>query len=361
MDISTFIKSLDNNDSVIIYGAGKMGQQVAACLKHLPKPVYPKCFSVSSGEEGTIDGIMVKRIGSIDNITTSLVILATSRIYHNDIVDTLQRIGVNNVFIMDNEMLDVLKREALSTMLRQMGIDVTLLKAVTNDLYSSLSMFQDETYNVSIRRAMRDIAGAQSAEFVINNMMRAKCFDNCSEYRRWILGQAKIDGLFLEFGVADGASIDFFSRLKPEQLFFGFDSFEGLPEVWKSGFEMGRFAQMKLPPVPSNVRLIKGWFYNTIPEFKHANNVQRTPISFIHIDCDIYSSTKCIFEYLADNFTSGTIIAFDEYFNYPSWQEHEHKAFMECVNKHNIKYEYLAYVENGNQVAIKINSIGSEH
>ena len=163
MDISTFIKSLDNNDSVIIYGAGKMGQQVAACLKHLPKPVYPKCFSVSSGEEGTIDGIMVKRIGSIDNITTSLVILATSRIYHNDIVDTLQRIGVNNVFIMDNEMLDVLKREALSTMLRQMGIDVTLLKAVTNDLYSSLSMFQDETYNVSIRRAMRDIAGAQSA------------------------------------------------------------------------------------------------------------------------------------------------------------------------------------------------------
>lgn len=77
-------------------------------------------------------------------------------------------------------------------------------------------------------------------------------------------------------------------------------------------------------------------------------------INFIHIDCDLYSSTKTVFENLGKYIKSGTIIAFDEYFNYPGWKEHEYKAFQEWRNEHHIEYEYLAYVENWSQVCIKI-------
>ena len=64
----------------------------------------------------------------------------------------------------------------------------------------------------------------------------------------------------------------FFSKIKTGEIFYGFDSFEGLPETWKIGFEKGRFSQINLPPVPSNVELIKGWFEDSIPNFKISNN-----------------------------------------------------------------------------------------
>lgn len=51
---------------------------------------------------------------------------------------------------------------------------------------------------------------------------------------------------------------------------------------------------------------------------------------------------------------SGTIIVFDEYFNYPGWQEGEYKAFYEFINETNLKFEYIGYVEISEQVAVKI-------
>lgn len=50
----------------------------------------------------------------------------------------------------------------------------------------------------------------------------------------------------------------------------------------------------------------------------------------------------------------GTIIAFDEYMNYPGWQDDEFKAFQEYVKEHNVHYEYLAYNDRGSQVCCKI-------
>lgn len=72
----------------------------------------------------------------------------------------------------------------------------------------------------------------------------------------------------------------------------------------------------------------------------------------MHIDCDLYNSTKTIFDNLAPRIKSGTIIVFDEYFNYPNWQQHEYKAFQEFVEDNNIKYEYIAI--GYGQAAVKI-------
>jgi hypothetical protein len=92
--------------------------------------------------------------------------------------------------------------------------------------------------------------------------------------------------------------------------------------------------------VRPNVILHKGWFDETLPDFVAENP---GPVAFLHVDCDLYSSTKTIFQYVGDRIVPGTVIVFDEYFNYPGWREHEHKAFQELVQERNLKYRWLAY------------------
>jgi predicted O-methyltransferase YrrM len=116
----------------------------------------------------------------------------------------------------------------------------------------------------------------------------------------------------------------------------------------KDAFAMGG----ELPKVPNNVHLNKGWFDATLPGWLAANP---GPIALIHIDCDIYSSTKTIFDLIADRIAPNTIIVFDEYFGYPRWQDHEFKAFQEFVAAHGVRYEYLTYARI--QTAVKIISV----
>ena len=160
------------------------------------------------------------------------------------------------------------------------------------------------------------------------------------------------DKLFLEFGVFEGATINFCSSLMPEEKFYGFDSFEGLPET--SGYWLkGDFdVKEKLPKVNKNVSLIKGYFNETLPKFLEE---YKEKAAFIHIDCDLYSSTKTIFENIYDRIVPNTVIQFDEYYNYPGWRNHEFKAFQEFCKKYSVEYEYIGI--SYTQVAVVIKSI----
>ena len=60
-----------------------------------------------------------------------------------------------------------------------------------------------------------------------------------------------------------------------------------------------------------------------------------------------------MFTPLADRIQNGCIIVFDEYFNYPGWEEGEHKAFKEFLMSHGLTYSYIGYA-NSQQVAVKI-------
>jgi hypothetical protein len=62
-------------------------------------------------------------------------------------------------------------------------------------------------------------------------------------------------------------------------------------------------------------------------------------------------------ELLAPRLANGTVILFDEYFNYPNWEQHEFKAFQEFVSARHVKYTYLAFARQ--QVAVRIESIGN--
>jgi hypothetical protein len=162
------------------------------------------------------------------------------------------------------------------------------------------------------------------------------------------------DTLWLEFGVAEGHTINYISKFTKDKV-YGFDSFEGLPEKWRDGFEAGVFSRGgQLPQVNSNVELIKGWFNETLPKFIKEKNKK---VSFIHMDADLYSSTKCIFDNLKEYIDTDCVIVFDELVNYPGFdgETGELKAFYEFITNNDVKYEWIGM--NGTQFGMT----GCEH
>ena len=152
--------------------------------------------------------------------------------------------------------------------------------------------------------------------------------------------QHKEETLWLEFGVASGNTINYISKFTNNTV-YGFDSFEGLPEKWRDGIEKGFFSRNGiLPQVNSNVKLIKGWFNETLVDFI---KIQNKKISFIHIDCDLYSSTKYVLATLINYIDNNCIIIFDELVNYPGFDgdNGELKAFYEFITENNVDYEWI--------------------
>ncbi len=162
-------------------------------------------------------------------------------------------------------------------------------------------------------------------------------------------------GILLEFGVFKGGSAEFMSRYTKEPI-YGFDSFEGLPSGWCAGSTTGRFnLDGNIPQVSANnVSFIKGWFDETLPAFLEKNSSQS--IKFIHFDCDLYISHQIVFDELIKNEVNldGTIILFDEYINYPNWEQDAHKALREFVDKSQWEYRYVGFTTRYPAVAIKL-------
>ncbi len=189
---------------------------------------------------------------------------------------------------------------------------------------------------------LQERARTATLDFISDAMPDAIAFDTPRELMRYALSLVTLDGIVAEFGVNEGGTITFIAKQLRGRKVHGFDSFEGLPEDW-SGNKMhaGYFnRQGKLPRVPSNVELHAGWFDKSLPKFVASN---QGPAAFLHVDCDLYSSTVTIFDTFADRTVPGTVIVFDEYFNYPNWQRHEHKAFEEFRAKSGLDLDYVGY------------------
>jgi hypothetical protein len=211
-------------------------------------------------------------------------------------------------------------------------------------------IFEIVIYDLDLMNSVRDLHS--SLEFEHQHLPLAAGFKDRIPLHRWSLSQLSDDGLFLEFGVYKGDSINRFAGFKPNLTFYGFDTFRGLPETWTLGAKAGAINSGGKPPVRDNVRLIEGLFADTLPQFLAEHPGEK--ISFMHIDCDIYSSTKTIFDQTKGRLGPGTIIIFDEYFNYFGWQEQEYKAFMQYVQEENVAFDYIGYVRTAGQVAVRL-------
>ena len=99
------------------------------------------------------------------------------------------------------------------------------------------------------------------------------------------------------FGVYKGKMLRKMAQAFESSEVIGFDCFSGLPESWESLLPKGHFALEEVPTFTErNVHLCVGLFEDTLPAFKEE--VGDRHVSFIHVDCDLYSSTKEIFKYL---------------------------------------------------------------
>lgn len=192
-------------------------------------------------------------------------------------------------------------------------------------------------------------AKKETVDYIKKTMIDAPYFEKHKQLVEFVVDAAENPGLFLEFGVGRGKSIRWIGD-RTDRIVHGFDSFDGIPEYW-NGNPVGAFSQKSRPNVPGNVLFQVGLFDETLPGFMDTYD---EPVSFLHVDCDLYSSTVTIFEHLGPRLREGAVILFDEYYNFPRWQEHEFKAFQEFIASSGAEYEYIAYSVTGQQVGVRI-------
>lgn len=160
-------------------------------------------------------------------------------------------------------------------------------------------------------------------------------------------------GDYLEFGVFNGNSMGsmYLAReaieLKSTRL-FGFDAFEGLPAgsenedngVWKKGFYTCSFQQMQNCLLrrnvdPNGITWVKGWYEKTLND-ETVQKFNLRKVGLVFIDCDTYSSSKTVLDFLCPLITEPAIFCFDD------WKLNdldikgmgEYKSFNEFLESH---------------------------
>jgi len=206
-------------------------------------------------------------------------------------------------------------------------------------------------------RIARIVAGVEAAQYMVEHMQAAVNLGDRSVVLQHSLEQARASGLVLEFGVYQGASLRFIAQ-RTSDLVHGFDSFQGLPEDWTHFQRQGRFSLDNTAPrfEEPNIRIHHGLFRDTLPDFLAQNGAT---VRLLHIDCDLYSSTREVLEALRPRLAPGTVIVFDEYINFPGWRQHEFRAFQEFVQNFGVRYRYLAFASAYMSVAVRIDDIGA--
>ncbi len=156
---------------------------------------------------------------------------------------------------------------------------------------------------------------------------------------------------YLEFGVAEGTSFKWWLRENKNEnsRFFGFDTFEGLPEDWGI-FKKGEMTTTQLKIQDERYKFIKGLFQTTITDFLKDTKFDNTIRRVVHLDADLFSSTLFVLTSIYYLLKPGDILIFDE-FCVPN---HEYFAFRIFTESFNLSYETIGAFNNYLEVALKI-------
>ena len=128
-----------------------------------------------------------------------------------------------------------------------------------------------------------------------------------------LLDQSPKHGVAVEFGVYRGGTMLDMATMQAWRVFYGFDTFEGLPaEAWQAG-EIHGVGDMRdtdlnevLSGMPQNVTLVPGLF----PESAEHYDL---PVAFAHVDFDFEISTADAIEWLKPRLVDGAVVVFDDY------------------------------------------------
>jgi O-methyltransferase len=156
---------------------------------------------------------------------------------------------------------------------------------------------------------------------------------------------------YIEMGVCGGDSFKWWlsNNDHPESTFYGFDTFEGLPESW-GAFDKGDMAA-GIPQVnDTRAFFLKGLFQQSLPPFLEKGTLKNNKRKIIHLDADLFSSTLFSLTALAPYLKRGDILLFDE-FNVPT---HEYMAFKVFCESHYVQTKLIGAVNNYYQIAVMI-------
>ena len=200
------------------------------------------------------------------------------------------------------------------------------------------------------------------------------------------------------FGTYTGGSlveiVESFNTIRcPMRKFFGFDSFEGMPEetdeehvyeaqpYWRKGNydsrehfgvstvedSMVKTRELVEPHMSkeSELVLIPGFFENVLDD-ECTKKYDMRPAAYIDVDVDIYASSKTVLEFVfANNIAvEGTSIGLDDWGGAPGWEtmsDGQSRAFREVGLKYNVVFEQLMAVGTAFphiQVLARVKSVG---
>ena len=152
-------------------------------------------------------------------------------------------------------------------------------------------------------------------------------FSRCIQILQNIKGEDIGD--YLEFWVFNGSSLSSMyltaNKMKLNSMrFFGFDAFQGLPAwsekeddgVWEKWFYACSFDDMancirRKNIDPDDIHWIK-WRYSDTLNATLVENYSLTNIAIVFIDCDTYSSSKTVLDFLSPLICSPAIFCFDD-------------------------------------------------
>ena len=148
---------------------------------------------------------------------------------------------------------------------------------------------------------------------------------------------------YLEFGVANGNSFKQWLNLNlnKKSVFFGFDTFTGLPENYDNPFynlAKGNFSQNgKFPKIRDRRhKFFRGLIQKTLPIF--LKNFNKPNYLVVNVDVDLYTATLFILCNLKDYIPKNNIFIFDEF----ATGIHEFRAFKDFIDSYGVKYKLIA-------------------
>jgi hypothetical protein len=183
-----------------------------------------------------------------------------------------------------------------------------------------------------LRDAQTKIASLEARLAWLEQRVNNRRWAAVEEMGDYLVG-AQVPGDYCEFGVYQGQTFQYAARLLapalPQMRFFGFDSFEGLPNPtgidcvggYSSNFKAGEFA-VPLERVTrtvadagadmSKVQFVKGWFASSLTP-QTAKELALSHVAAAWIDCDLYESTVPVLDFLSGKLSVGSILLFDDW------------------------------------------------
>lgn len=157
---------------------------------------------------------------------------------------------------------------------------------------------------------------------------------------------------YLEFGVCRGESMKWWldNTTNKNTRFYGFDTFEGLPEDWGMAFKKGAMSADVPDFEDQRVTFVKGLFQDTLPEFLKTHPMDMGKRKVIHLDADLFSSTLYALSTLNNYLKPGDLVFFDE-FNVPNHEYYALNIFQKTFYR---EFKLLGAVNNYYQTAFVV-------